>query len=371
MFGQSIEENRMRKLILLLAVASPLVVMPGCGGGPTASPQPNTPTPPPVAQALHYRIVDLPPIEAGSNGNAVSHGHAVGYFVSTSDDLFDHATFWHDGVADDLGRGNATAINGADQIIVNGEIWEHGTITNIGGFALAINDSGQAIGETTDAPGRESSFTWTLEGGARPITSSILPVAINSVGDLAGQGPNDHAMIFTNTGENIDLGTLPGDTSSEAVSINVQGHAVGRSDSGVAMIDPFLGTPYFPTHAFFWDGQKMQDLGALQAGFLPIPISGSDVPNATATGVNDADMVVGYDSYDVGLDGSEPASVLDATVPFVWSVATGLIDLNTLVDPGSGWQLRIATGIDQDGEIVGIGVAPDGAYHGFMLVPEN
>jgi hypothetical protein len=115
----------------------------------------------------------------------------------------------------------------------------------------------------------------------------------------------------------------------------------------------------------------MQDLGALQTGFVPIPITGSDVPNATATGVNDADMVVGYGSYDVGLDGSEPASVLDTTVPFVWSVATGLIDLNTLVDPGSGWQLRIATGIDQDGEIVGIGVAPDGAYHGFMLVPEN
>jgi hypothetical protein len=271
MFGQSIEENLMRKVVLLLAVASPLVVMPGCGAGPTAPPQPNTPAPapPPVTPALHYRIVDLPPIESGSNGNAVSHGHAVGYFVSTSDDLFDHATFWHDGVADDLGRGNATAINAADQLIVNGEIWEHGAITNIGGFALAINDSGEAIGETTDAQGLETSFTWTLQGGARPITSSILPAAINSGGDLAGQGPNDHAMIFTSTGENIDLGTLPGDTSSEAVSINVQGHAVGRSDSGVAMIDPFLDTPYFPTHAFFWADRKCRILAPSRQASCP------------------------------------------------------------------------------------------------------
>ena len=368
----------MCKLILWFAAGSVLLVLPGCGGGsmtpPPGTPPPISTPPPPPAPALHYQVGDLAPVGLASNAYAISHGHAVGFSVSIVDALSDHGAFWHDGVVDDLGLGDATAINGSDQIILNGKIWEHGAITDIGGTALALNDSGEAIGEITDTQGNVSNFTWTPQGGMQPIHSQIAPVAINSQGDLAGDGPGRQAWIFSKTAGDIDLGTLPGDSTATALAINSQGHAAGESVANGAVVNRFLGTPYFPTHAFFWDGKKMQDLGLFKAGLVSQTggmFDGTiDVPSATATGLNDSDLVVGYDYLDVGDIFPVPGGIIDATVPFVWSAATGAIDLNTLIDANSGWQLRVAMGIDQDGDIVGFGTTPNG-WHGFELIPDK
>ena len=148
---------------------------------------------------------------------------AVGFSVSIVDALSDHGAFWHDGVVDDLGLGDATAINGSDQVILNGKIWEHGAITDIGGTALALNDSGEAIGEITDTQGDVSNFTWTPQGGMQPINSQIAPVAINSQGDLAGDGPGRQAWIFSKTAGDIDLGDIAG---------RPYGHRSGHQFSG-------------------------------------------------------------------------------------------------------------------------------------------
>jgi len=46
------------------------------------------------------------------------------------------------------------------------------------------------------------------------------------------------------------------------------------------------------------------------------------------------------------------------------------IDLNTLIDPSSGWTLEGANCINNNGWIVGYGINPDGYEHAFLLTPE-
>ena len=45
-----------------------------------------------------------------------------------------------------------------------------------------------------------------------------------------------------------------------------------------------------------------------------------------------------------------------------------MIDLNTRIDPQSGWTLEVAKGINDAGEIVGNG-SHNGDYHAFLLTP--
>ena len=65
----------------------------------------------------------------------------------------------------------------------------------------------------------------------------------------------DRAVLWTKTGNIRDLGTLPGDTSSEASGINNNGDVVGYSKGPHGM------------RAFLWNKAiGMQDLGVLPGG---------------------------------------------------------------------------------------------------------
>jgi hypothetical protein len=46
------------------------------------------------------------------------------------------------------------------------------------------------------------------------------------------------------------------------------------------------------------------------------------------------------------------------------------IDLNTLIDPSSGWKLTYAESINNNGWIVGTGTNPDGYSRAYLLLPE-
>src|SRR5262249_19985657 len=55
---------------------------------------------------------------------------------------------------------------------------------------------------------------------------------------------------------------------------------------------------------------------------------------------------------------------------FVWQSATGILDLNNLVDgSGAGWQLVEATDVNDAGQIVGYGFDPLHHQHAFLLTP--
>jgi probable HAF family extracellular repeat protein len=46
-----------------------------------------------------------------------------------------------------------------------------------------------------------------------------------------------------------------------------------------------------------------------------------------------------------------------------------MIDLNTLIDPASGWTLQYASAINDVGQIVGYGLNPSGQQDAFLLDP--
>jgi probable HAF family extracellular repeat protein len=46
------------------------------------------------------------------------------------------------------------------------------------------------------------------------------------------------------------------------------------------------------------------------------------------------------------------------------------IDLNTLIDPSSGWILQYANSINNNGWIVGFGTNPAGYTRAYLLIPE-
>ena len=51
-----------------------------------------------------------------------------------------------------------------------------------------------------------------------------------------------------------------------------------------------------------------------------------------------------------------------------YNAITGMVDLNTLIPPGSGWALNYAAGINRHGQIVGTG-SLNGVGLGFVLTP--
>lgn len=52
----------------------------------------------------------------------------------------------------------------------------------------------------------------------------------------------------------------------------------------------------------------------------------------------------------------------------MYTSETGMVDLNTLIDPASGWDLIIGRGINNAGQITGYGYIGN-KLHGFLLTP--
>jgi probable HAF family extracellular repeat protein len=133
-----------------------------------------------------------------------------------------------------------------------------------------------------------------------------------------------------------DLGTLPGFVNSSGQAVNASGQVAGRADIPGGVEHAFLSGP---------GGGPLQDLGTLGG------------TNSLANGVNDSGQVAGTAAIASGS--------LDA---FLYSGGQ-MLDLNSLIAPGSGFTLVTATGISDNGYISGIGLAPNGQDHAFLLTP--
>ena len=88
-------------------------------------------------------------------------------------------------------------------------------------------------------------------------------------------------------------------------------------------------------------------------------------------GVNNAGHVVGRSMVADPLD-VRPRLVGNVVIP-AWRAflhdGNRMLDLNTLISPISGWLLYEAKDINDQGQIVGNGVCPEGKLHGFLLTP--
>lgn len=229
-------------------------------------------------------------------------------------------------------------------------VYSDGTIKDVGTFggpysmARGINDRGQIVGYATDPTLTAIPFLYDGSNMSRlPTLGGVnaYPAAINAAGHIAGESevpqlmpngrPASHAFFYD--GAIHDLGTLGG-LVSDAWGMNDQDDVVGFSNTA----DPAV------SHAFLYSHGTMHDLGALGGTF------------SQAFGVNNQSVVVGY-SF------SSPNTV----AAFVYRDGA-MIDLNTLIDPNSGWSLAQANAIYDAGQIAGWGYGPNGT-HAFLLTP--
>jgi probable HAF family extracellular repeat protein len=158
-----------------------------------------------------------------------------------------------DAIANDINNqgeivGTAFHTDGSTQAV----IWRKGKPSEIDvepgfyGSAVAINQRGDVLGKHMPAypgdPNVYKGFVWSngkvidlptvgvMDGV--PYSSSI-PDAINDSGEVAGRlgvSSNQYQAAIWINGQATDLGTLPGDVTSEATAVNDSGMVVGFSE---------------------------------------------------------------------------------------------------------------------------------------------
>lgn len=235
-----------------------------------------------------------------------------------------HATFWQNGecvhVESGPGESLASGINNSGQStgrMTVGSSWH--------AFWYSPNSSGAALQDIG-----------TLGG------SMSAGLAVNANGTVVGYSLTSspewqqHAFSFSaDSGTMIDLGTLGG-SHSQANGINDSGKIVGWSwrDDG-------------RSEAFIYSNDTCEMLGIGRLGGY----------SSVANGINSQDETVGWWSEN-GYDRRA----------FIYKDGS-MLDLNTLLDENTGWQLVEAKSINDSGQIVGYGIDPSGIDRGFLLTP--
>jgi probable HAF family extracellular repeat protein len=282
------------------------------------------------------------------SGPRVSHAHQPETSVGG-------AFLWTEGRMQELGtlasaNVSAADINASGQVVGTSDdhpfLWARGVMTDLApgesnrGGAEAINDAGQVAGSLSRVPGFGSSraFLWT-EGRLRDLGTlageDSGATDISAAGQVVGHssiGPSADTRAFLWTDGNMrNLGTLGG-TQSSATAINDVGVVVGYSGtSGDA-----------ETHACRWSKGALQDLGTL-------PGDG----DSRANDINASGQVVG--SSMLPPTGPPPPADYLGGSAFLYTDATGMVDLNTRIDRKPEWHLSNAMAINDAGQIVAMG----------------
>ncbi|MEO5915267.1 MAG: hypothetical protein ABIS50_13615 [Luteolibacter sp.] len=266
-----------------------------------------------------------------------------------------------------------------------------GTLGGTTGYAYGINASGQIVGDSTGVDGifRATLFSGTGTGnkdlGTLGGTSSIA-FGINDSAQIVGYASTAsdfHATLFSGTGTgNTDLGTLGGATSY-AYAINNAGKIVGKAYttggaslhatafSGTGSGNKDLGTltgPYSTALAINRTGTIAGD-GTISGGaYHVIQFSG------TGSGNSDLGSLGGFDCYGRAINGagqivgSSQTAEGSAYHGFLKTPGKAMVDLNTLIDPASGWVVTDAAGINASGQIAATGTKA-GKTHALLLSP--
>jgi probable HAF family extracellular repeat protein len=260
------------------------------------------------------------------------------------------------------GESRATDLNASSQVVGTSDShpfrWDRGTMTDLApgeentGGAEAINDAGQVVGSLSRGRDASRAFLWTngnLQDLGTLAGEESAATDVNASGQVVGHssiGPSSDARAFLwSKGQMRNLGTLGG-SQSGANALNDAGVLVGysRTPGDTA------------THACRWSNGVLQDLGTLPGD-----------RESRANDINASGQVVGYSGWTP--TGSSPPPSHPGTRAFFYTDATGMVDLNTRVDPHLGWELSNATAINDTGQIVGAGIRGKSNY-AFRLTPK-
>lgn len=252
--------------------------------------------------------------------------------------------------------------------------------------ALAINDGGQTVGFFEQAPLYHHAYRYDPVTGLSDLGvlggNYSVAYAINSGGDVVGastinSSSTQHGFFYSG-GTMTDIGTLSGGSQSLLRGINNNGDATGGSDNatkthaiiysggvlqdigtlggdyavGIDINDAgeVVGSSYLTgntaSHAFYFDGTTMIDLGSIVVG-----------GNSNAVSINNNGEIVGYSNN----------STYSTMIPFLYSGGV-MQDLNSLLPAGSGWVLLEADSINEYGQIVGAGTL-NGEPRAFLMSP--
>jgi len=291
-------------------------------------------------------MTDLNPILGGTNSAA--------YAINASGQIVGNS--YSPTMTDPIGYSNMTSF-----IDTGGSVTAIATLPGgyTGGFATAINSSGQVAGEAFTYSGGQlypyEAYLYSPGGGGTltdlgnldPGVGNSSAAGINDSGQVVGNywttDGSDRAFLYSG-GTMTDLGQIGGPGgASYAYAINNQGLITGQASGGI-------GGNY---DAFLYSGSgPMTDLGDLGG-------------SSEAWAINNAGQIVG-DSY--LSDGITDDAFLYSGGDPITDLGGTMTDLNSLIPAGSGWQLVAAYGINDNGDIVGYGIY-DGQTEAFELTP--
>ena len=211
------------------------------------------------------------------------------------------------------------------------------TVTDLGpGDALAINNLGDvAIHDNLD------SFVWAPGGSLlalAPLSGDTFTetFGINLQGLAIGDSDSytdSFAVLWTN-GAPLDLGTLPGGKYSTAYAINTSGEVVGESSIAVG------------TEAFLWTkATGMQGLGFLSGGDYSIALA-----------INRFGQIAGFS----GANGD------NVNYAFLWSKTTGMLNLGTLPGGAVRFGGSAASAMNDLGQVAGDSYCGKGCQHAVL-----
>lgn len=302
-------------------------------------------------------------------GQAVGESRTAGdqethMFLYDRGRLIDLSTLYNVGTGD-FGE-QANDINARGQIVGNirngdAALFSQGRVTdlNTSGWpfstALGINNSGQIVGYY-DSPYlvphaflyRNGRITSLGPSGSEATSTAN---AINDTGMVVGEASDSfstpsHAFLYSN-GVMADISPF-GSSESHAYDINSRGQVVGT----------FLTADHTAFHAFLYDNGTFTDLGSPNS------------PESDAFAINNQGQIVGitFVPYqDVCFDpntGENYPCIKYKQHAFVYENRR-MIDLNSLLPPGSGWELVGAFDINNNGQIVGYGLV-NGRFRAFI-----
>jgi probable HAF family extracellular repeat protein len=373
--------NKPKIIRLTFALASLVAVT--IAFGQSTRPAVHIPQAPPQ---LRYNVIDLGPVASPffpfAAANAITDsGHIVG--LQNID-----AAYWPNSQspAVDLGTLPGFAESVAVDINPRGEMvgsvfdpggqpvyWASssqsvpvslaGVPEGFGGIATHINPVGQIVGSffTGDFSVQQPVF-WPNSNAAPiylPVSDEFphsLAFSINASGNIFGDGCDAdfvecHAAFWaSSTSAPVALASPGGEfinTDSGFFSGGL--FSPGLNNAG-SMVGFAFNADFSEFRAVFWASSSSPAVILSTTG---------EFTNGGAEGINDKRQIVGT---------AFNSDFSDAHA-FLWASPTSQgVDLNTVIPPGSGWELIIARSINNRGEISGAGLL-NGEQHAVALIP--